>query len=126
MKFLSTAVFICCTLACSKQDDPGGKQPTTTGNVVTVDGKAFTPTDTKATNTGTGLSISLKEGSKEIVLSTSDKSAGTYVVANSVPGRINALSATVSYFDGTDLFFGASGSIVITIDASGKALDAIN
>jgi hypothetical protein len=122
MKKILYAFFLTLAIApfsCSDKEDASPSPD----NGATIDGKTFSPTDNKATATGTGLSVSLKDGSKEIGLSLSDKTAGTYTITSSVPtGRTQAtLSAIVSYYDGTDLYFGSSGTITVTVDASGKA-----
>lgn len=109
-------------VAQSCTDEPDGPTDPSTNASAKVNGAIFTSTETKATNTGTGIEVKLKDNSQEIHLQLDDIIAGTYTVKNSSGGRTkNGFTVTALLIDNTGtVFYGTSGTITLTIASDGK------
>ena len=94
---------------------------TSYGNIATVSGELFTPTDLTLTDTNAGLELRMQNAGNDITFRLSDKVAGTYDLLTIPAGRTkDAKTAVALWITGGVTFYGESGTITVTVSTDGK------
>lgn len=106
--YLLIVTLISLIVACEK-----GENSIPTETTAIIDGETFNPSKSEAKKSGSKFIITFESGVKKIEIVTNDTISGTYSIVSQSLKTTATLQANISYSDGSQTYFAASGAVEV-------------